>query len=265
MSIQSAQAYLTRYGWGAQGKSLGITRMFQDADVAALKSLKAVASLRPRGVLSGFLVIAPATPQCPTATCAFLPPVTGKQQPFVIRMRLADSLQKEGAIFSAYSDNGDIVIEDVLVWRGKALFQSTGFEERWKTVGDLLEMWVPDDVLQGCGIRFSEYMALAALQEPAERQVVEFVPLAPNMKRMVWVPTEDGASTTATQWIAKRESLIGPDIFTLWSDKGEKQAQLALVRTLATSRALRVHPVDEFRVNTAWNKMFERWEILGIA
>jgi hypothetical protein len=28
---------------------------------------------------------------------------------------------------------------------------------------------------------------------------------------------------------------------------------------------LRQHPVDEFRVNAAWNKMFERWEICGIA
>jgi hypothetical protein len=264
MSIQAAQSYLGRFGWGAQGKSLGITRMFQEADVAALKSLKAVASLRPRGVLSGFLVIAPATSQCPTPICAFLPPVTGKQQPFVIRMRIADSLQKEGAIFSAYSDNGDLVIEDVLTWRGKSLFSSAGFEERWKRLAELLEMWVPDDILQGCGIRFSEYMSLAALQEPTDRQVVEFVPLAPNMKRMVWVPTEEGAKTMQ-QWIAKREGLVGPDIFSLWSDKGEKQPHLGLVRTLATSRVLRLHPVDEFHVNAAWNKMFERWEILGIA
>jgi hypothetical protein len=263
MSIAAAQAYLTRFGWGAQGKSLGITRMMQDADVAALKSLKAVASLRPRGVLSGFLVIAPATPAHPTPVAAFLPPITGKQQPFAVRMRLDPVLQKEGAIFSAYSDNGDIVIEDVLVWRGKALFQTADFATRWDYVGDLLEMWAPDNALQECGIRFSEYMALGELKEPAERQVVEFVPVAPNMKRMVWVPTEEGAK--ATTWIARRETLVGPDIFSLWSEKGEKQAQLALVRTLAVSKALRLHPVDEFKVHSAWNRMFERWEILGIA
>ncbi len=266
MSIQAAQAYLTRFGWGAQGKSLGITRMFQEADVAALKSLKAVAALRPRGVLSGFLVIAPPSPQTPTPICAFFPPVTGKQQPFVIRMRLAETLAKEGAIFSAYSDNGDIVLEDVLAWRGKALFQTAGFEERWRRVGEMLEMWVADEALQGCGIRFMEYMSLAelmALQELGERQVVEFVPLAAATKRMVWVPTEESAKTTV--WHARREALVGPDIFSLWSDKGEKQPHLGLVRTLATSKMLRLHPVDEFRVNAAWNKMFERWEILGIA
>jgi hypothetical protein len=263
MSVAAAQTYLTRQGWGAQGKSLGITRMFQEADVAALKSLKAVAALRPRGILSGFLVVAPPTPAHPTPTAVFLPPVTSKQQPFVVRMRLAAPLQKEGAIFSAYSDNGDIVVEDVLVWRGKALFQTADFATRWGCVGDLLEMWVPDNVLQGCGIRFSEYMALGELKEPGERQVVEFVPMAPNTKRMVWVPTEEAAKTTT--WIARRESLVGPDIFSLWSEKGEKQNHLALVRTLGVSKVLRVHPVDEFKVQTAWNRMFERWEILGIA
>lgn len=252
--MQTAQTYLSRWGWGAQGKSLGITRMFQDADVAALKSQKAVAALRPRGVLSGFLVI------CPNV-CVFIPPVTGKLQPFLVRMRL-DPVQKEGAIFSAYSDNGDLVIEDVLVWRGKPVFQTMPFDERWRLVGELLEMWEPDAALQGCGIRFTEYLPLMGLPEPAERQVVEFVPIAANTKRMVWVPTETAA---ATAWIAKRETLVGPDIFTLWSDKGEKQTQLALVRTLAVSKALRLHPVDEFRVNAAWNKMFERWEILGVA
>lgn len=245
------------------GKSLGITRMFQDADVTALKSMKAVAALRPRGVLSGFLVIAPATSHHPTPVCVFLPPVTGKQQPFVIRMRLADTLAKEGAIFSAYSDIGDIVLEDVLVWRGKALFQSAGFEERWMRMGEMLEMWVADEALQGCGIRFTEYVSLADVQEPGDKQVVEFIPTSPNMKRMVWVPTEDIAKSTL--WIAKREALVGPDIFSLWSEKGEKQQHLGLVRTLAISRALRLHPVDEFSVNAAWNKMFERWEILGIA
>lgn len=258
--MQTAQTYLTRWGWGAHGKSLGITRMFQDADVGALKSLKAVAALRPRGVLSGFLVICPATTTSP-CVCAFIPPVTSKLQPFLIRMRLDPVLQKEGAIFSAYSDNGDLIIEDVLVWRSKSVFQTTPFDERWRLGGKLLELWEPDADLEGCGIRFTEYVALTALPEPADRQVVEFVPIAANMKRMVWVPTETAATTT---WIAKREALVGPDIFTLWSDKGEKQAQLALVRTLAVSKILRLHTVDEFRVNATWNKMFERWEILGI-
>lgn len=254
--MQTAHTYLTRWGWGAHGKSLGISRMFQEADVAALKSLKAVAALRPRGVLSGFFVV------CPTV-CVFIPPVTSKQQPFTVRMRLAASLQKEGAIFSAYSDNGDLVIEDILVWRGKPVFHTTTFDERWRIVGELLELWEPDAVLQGCGIRFTEYVPLANLSEPADRQVVEFVPIAANTKRMVYVPTETAAAVTA--WIAKRETLVGPDIFTLWSDKGEKQAQLALVCTLAVSKALRLHPVDEFRVHAVWNRMFERWEILEVA
>jgi hypothetical protein len=238
---------LQRYG--ILGKPL--SKLFHESDMLTLKSAKAVAALRPRGILSGFLVI--------TDSVVFVPPVMAKQQPFSVRMRLDPSLND--IVFSAYSENGDIVLEDVLVWQGKSLL-GTGFEERWKYVGNFVTAWQPDGPLQGCTIRIAEYHPLAELQEPAERQVVEFVPLTPNTKRLVWIPVAEAAAKTV--WIAKREHLIGPDVFSLWSSTGEKQG-MALVRTLAVSKALRLHPVDEFRVNTTWNKLFERWEILDIA
>ncbi len=272
MREPEATTVLARWGWGAQGKSLGISRMFQDADIALLKSIKAVAAVRPRGILSGFLVVH--SPQHRRCTAVFVPPVTAKQQPFSIRLRLAESLQKETTIFSAYVENGDVILEDVLVWQGKPLFATVGFAERWRTMGDFVAGWQPDDALQGCSVRLAEYLTLQQVTELAaleERQVLEIVPLAANSKRYVWVPSNDeanaaGAAQKATVWIAKRETLIGPDIFSLWSPAtGEKQPALALVRTLAVSKVLRQHPVDEFKVNTAWNKMFERWEILDIA
>jgi hypothetical protein len=235
--------------FGILGKT--ISKLFQDSDIAALKTTKAVATLRPRGILSGYLVIAD--------TIQFVPPPTAKQTPISLRMRIASDMRD--IVFSAYMENGDIVIEDVLVWRGKQL--TTGFEERWKYVGDFATSWQPDGSLQGCTVRFAEYTSLAELQEPSERQVVEFVPLTPNTKRLDWIPVAEAAAKTI--WIAKREGLVGPDIFSLWCPTtGEKQG-MALVRTLAVSRGLRQHPVDEFRVQTVWNKMFERWEILGIS
>lgn len=224
-----------------------ISKLFQDSDITALKTMKAVATLRPRGILSGYLVIAD--------TIQFVPPATAKQSPFPVRMRLNSNMRD--IVFSAYTDNGDIVIEDVLVWQGKQV--TADFEERWKYVGEFVESWQPDGPLQGCTIRLAEYTSLADLQEPSERQVVEFVPFA--SKRLVWIPPAEAAAKSV--WIAKRESLVGPDIYSLWSTTGEKQGN-AVVRTLAVSKALRLHPVDEFRVNTTWNKMFERWEILGI-
>jgi hypothetical protein len=237
---------LSRYGLKP------VSKLFQDSDVASLKTMKAVVAMRPRGVLSGHLVIAQG--------CTFVPNANSKQQPVTVRMRL--SFAYGPTVFSAYMDNGDIVIEDTLVWDGKVV-AAAGFEERWNYVGNLVKSWQPDEALQGCSIRLAEYKSLLEMPEPEDRQVVEFVPLAPNTKRLVWIPTMDLAK--ATVWIARRETLIGPDIFSLWCPAtGEKQGQ-ALVRTLATSKVLRQHPVDEFRVNAAWNKMFERWEICGIA
>ncbi len=256
--ITHAITLLGRYGWGPQGRTLGISKMFQDADVALLKSQKAVAALRPRGILSGFLVV--------TANAAvFVPPPTGRQQPYIVRLRLSLPFVTGGYVFSAYGDNGDIVLEDVLVWEGKGIFAEKGFAERWELMGQFMGGWQPDNALQGCTIRFAEYMALADLltQEPEERQVVEFVPLTANGKRLVWVPVAE--EVKGTIWLARREALVGPDIYSLWTTTGEKQSQHALVRTLAISRALRLHPAAEFRVNAVWNKMFERWEILGIA
>ena len=245
----AAQTFLTQHGWGIQGR-LGISKLLQSTDVDSLKTMKAVAAYRPRGILSGFLAILP-------TQAVFVPPGKAPQQ---IRMRLREEIWREGAILSAYLDGTDIVLEDVLMWRGKSMWD-VGFEARWKAMQEFVDAWRPDEVLQGCGIRLTRYVSLEDLQEPEERQVVEFVPLAPRTKRMVWIPSEE---TKGTTWIAKREKHVGPDVFSLWSLEGEKQPNLALVRTLAISRQLHCHPVDEFKVESAWNKRFARWEIMGI-
>ncbi len=242
--------FLAQHGWGIQGK-LGISKLLQPSDVESLKTMKAVVAYRPRGVLSGFLAILP-------RQAIFVPPGKAPQQ---VRMRLQEDVWREGAILSAYLDGTDIVLEDVLMWRGKSVWD-VGFEERSRRMQEFVDAWKPDDVLQGCGIRLAQYFTLGDLEEPEERQVLEFVPLAPRTKRMVWIPTEEVKGTT---WIAKREKHVGPDVFSLWSLAGEKQPTLALVRTLAISRTLHCHPVDEFKVQSEWNKRFGRWEILGIA
>jgi hypothetical protein len=64
--------------------------------------------------------------------------------------------------------------------------------------------------------------------------------------------------------IVRREAAIGPDIFSVWS-KTQERLGIAYIRTLAISKLLRLHPVNEFSVKTQWNKMFERHEILGLA
>jgi hypothetical protein len=177
-------------------------------------------------------------------------------------------LHQEGAVFSCYSDGIDLSIEDVLVWKGKPVFQTMTFSDRWVFMGDFLDQYQADEALQGFSLRIAEYSPLDILTTGSldieEHQVVEIVPNASNMKRLVWVPpAEDTAKTVS--WIARRETLIGPDIFSLWSEDGIKQPNIALVRTLAMSRKLREYPAQEFVVSTIWNKLFSRWEIVGIS
>ncbi len=251
MTYVQAQHFLQKYGW-SQG--FGISKLFQPTDVGILRTMKAVAAHRPRGVLSGFLAVLPET-----QGIFFVGP---KSSPRQIRMRIGDEICKEGVILSAYEDGTDLVLEDVLVWKGVALFRTQSFDARWKHMQEFVDAWKPDPALQGCGIRLASYVALEDVGEPEDRQVLEFIPIAPGMKRMVWIPTEEVERTT---WIAKRERLVGPDIFSLWSMQGEKQSTLALVRTLQISRMLHCHPVDEFKVQSIWSKRFGRWEIVGIA
>jgi hypothetical protein len=270
----AAQQFLTAHGWGASGKMLGISKMFQDADLSVIKSGKMIASLRPRGVLSGFLVIAPGR----GGEAVFVPPVGAKMAPRMIRMRISEALARDGAIFSAYMHNGTIVVEDVLMFGSSTgLFHKMGFMDRWKTfVPRFCKEWTPDAAIQGVRIRLAEPMCWDSLntrcvEEGAlEGSVIEFIPLGPAARRLIWIPsaTDEGPGAAATGpkqiMIARRESAMGPDVYSLRTLEGDKQGAVALVRTLAVSRALKAAVGDEFRVQVAWNKMFERQEILGV-
>ncbi len=258
--MESAIQFITSYGWGAQGKMLGISRMFQENDLNLLKKMQCVASTRPRGVLSGFLAIVPVTKQV-----VYLPPIGGKIPAKPIRMRIAEEVFRDGAILSCYWEDSDLILEDVLVWRGTSVWQTVKFQERWNVYMKYFsDAWQPDKALQGCTVRCTEYQSLEQLQKPEGREVIEFVPDSPNTKRLIWVPTEEMETKSYEEHIVKREAAIGPDIFSVWS-KTQERLGIAYIRTLAMSKLLRLHPVNEFSVKTQWNKMFERHEILGLA
>lgn len=254
-----ATQFIARYGWGAQGKMLGISRMFQENDITFLKKNSYVASSRPRGVLSGFLVIVPTIKKI-----VYLSPIGGKVPAKQIRMCISDELFNDGAILSCYWEENDLVLEDILMWKGISIWQTTSFQERWDTqMKEFCHAWQPDMPIQRCSIRFAEYVSLEQLQKPQEREVIEFIPNTPNTKRLIWVPTEDTETKSFEKHLVKREVIVGPDIFSVWSEKQERLG-IAYIRTLALSKILRTHPLNEFTVKTQWNKMFERHEILSI-
>ena len=104
-----AEDYIGRFGWGSSGR-MGICRMFNEQD--KLMKDNVIASLRPRGILSGFLAVVPKLQHA-----VFIPPSASKSKPLRIRMRLSDKILQDGAILSAYLTRENIlVVEDVIVF-----------------------------------------------------------------------------------------------------------------------------------------------------
>jgi len=256
--LQISEDYIGRFGWGASGR-MGICRMFTEQDKLTMCKDNVLASYRPRGILSGFLAV---VPQLQYAV--YIPPASSKLKPIRIRMRLSDTILKDGAIFSAYlTRERTLVVEDVIVWGKQMVWTNKTFAERWTNyVGRFFQDFKADKDLQGgiC-IEPAQYMSLQSLKEPSEYQLIEFIPNTTNTKRILWMPVKSVSTpdVSTKTYKAKKETSMGPDVYSLW--KGEERLGIALVRTLEISRALRLANQEEVQVNAEWNKQFDKWEI----
>lgn len=229
-------------------------------DPSVLRIGKYVTTIRPRGVLSGFLAI---VPELGYAVFTHV-----KLNPIRLRLRVSKDILESGALFSAYFQNGRIVLEDVLVWLGKSVWNEP-FQDRWSKMKMFLHTFKSDVGIQGCAIDIAKYMPLGALLEKSidKYSVVEFVPN--EGKRLIWIPdlnetgkAEKAEKTEKTEFQAKKEN--GPDVYSLW--RGSENLGLALVRTLAVSKALRnAKPHNEFiTVRAERNSQFDKYEILEV-
>jgi hypothetical protein len=117
---------------------------------------------------------------------------------------------------------------------------------------------------------------------------LEFVPDAAGQKRLIWIqrtepkaasapstpltnlreleekPVGSPVTTVSDQFAVKKEAGMGPDVYAVF--RGSERLGLALVRTLAVSRALRLAGIGEtpFPVRVEFNKTFEKYEVLGL-
>lgn len=171
-----------------------------------------------------------------------------------------------------------MILEDVLSWRGVPVWSTDTFEKRWNThLAEFLKIhWRPDVDIQGMKLSLAKVVPIATLEEPAAGDVIEFIPNNANMKRLIWIPTKvaEAPTTTATATgtaaaaplVAKKDAGAGPDVYVVW--RGEERLGIALVRTLAISKALRLAfaegPGASVGISANWNKQFEKWEILGV-
>ena len=268
--VAAAEEYVGKNGWGARGKTLGISRMYSEngADKALIRKEKVVASLRPRGILSGFLAVVPNL-----GYAVYLPPIAAKMGPQRLRLRLSQQVLTDGAIFSAYfNKTRQLVIEDVLTWQSAPVWHTKPFKERWeRIVADFAaNHFKPMLELQGTTIILAQYTSVNQVQaqEPDVNQVVEFVLNGANTKRIIWIPPKvEPASQTAKESVPdadvfKVKKELGPDVYSVW--RGEERLGLGLVRTLAISRALRLANLDEIQVVAELNKQFDKWEIKSV-
>jgi hypothetical protein len=320
--MKAAEQYLASFGFGNQQalmlestlgvakgqiRPLRVSRLLQDSDLSIIKSYQGSLSIRPRGVMSGFLVIQ----EFHTIYIPF------KGRPEQIRLRLSDDVRK-GTIFMAQRTQQGMVLEDVLVWKGELVWTSKTFPDRWSMLRDFFTNQVAlDSVLQRISVKPATLVATSSIPAFDAKSVLEWIPHAPGQRRLLFVPngepeyvqvqvpaqvqaqahtqiqkpdvrtaieeprnilviseeqqiTEVPEPTLAitTQITETKSSIVakrdasGPDVFQLW--RGAEALGMALIRTMAISKALRLVKTEEIPVEATFNGKFHKWEIINV-
>jgi len=269
--VAVAEEYIGERGWGARGKTIGISRMYTDTDKTTIRKDKVVASIRPRGILSGFLAVVPTL-----GYGVYLPPIAAKTGPQRIRLRLSQQVLSNGAIFSAYFNRSkQLILEDVLHWQGESVWHTKTFKERWeKTMADFVANHFKPmlEIQDQTEIILAKYISANQIQEPDTNSVIEFVLNGANTKRIIWIPPKEEqvpvvqqqqqSQTSQHAEVFKVKKEVGPDVYSVW--RGEERLGLGLVRTLAISKALRLANLDDITVVADYNKQFDKWEIKSV-
>jgi hypothetical protein len=81
------------------------------------------------------------------------------------------------------------------VWREDPVFYYKSFPERWALVHQFFRALAHDPVLQRRRLRAATYELPLAVSSPTAESVVEWVPFAPNQRRLIMVPTTHGPTT----------------------------------------------------------------------
>ena len=314
-NVQAAEQFLASFGFGNQQalmlestlgvakgqiRPLRVSRLLQESDLSIIKSYQGSLAIRPRGVMSGFLVIQ----EFHTIYIPF------KGRPEQIRLRLSDDVRK-GTIFMAQRTQQGMVLEDVLVWKGHMVWTSKTFPDRWSMLKDFFTNHVAlDSVLQRISVKPATLVATSSIPAFDTRSVLEWIPHAPGQRRLLFVPngepelvqaqphksdvrtaiiavaieeprnilviSEEQQITdvpeptlaittqiteTKSSIVAKRDA-SGPDVFQLW--RGAEALGMALIRTMAISKALRLVKTEEIPVEATFNGKFHKWEIINV-
>ena len=227
------------------------SRLWQPTDAAYVSTRTFYAGIRPRGVLSGLFVITTSSEPA-------------QFQGTSIRLRLNDSFYEHGlTVFLAYEHKDQIVLEDVLMWKGKELWSTEPFKTRWSYFKEFLKEWMPDHELQEKQISIANYTSLHTMKQPGEGEILELIPNQSRQKRLIVMLEAEKLPATVT-WIAIRETARGPDVYSVKQSHKMESDGIACVQSLAVSRALRIKTSDSFPVKCTWHERFKKWEITEV-
>jgi hypothetical protein len=182
-----------------------------------------------------------------------------------VRIRLNDSFYADGqTVLLAYEHDDHLMLEDVLVWKGKEVWSRETFQHRWNYFKEFLTEWIPDRPLQGYSIDIASYTSLDALtRAPPDGFLLELIPNQARQKRLILM-LEAEAPVAAEGWMAVRESARGPDVYSVIKVGSTTSEGIACVQSLAVSRALRTQSLDTFPVRCQWHERFKKWEIVEV-
>jgi hypothetical protein len=190
-------------------------------------------------------------------------------------------------------------VEDVILWKGRAVHEEETFQKRWELTAQWLEHYCIMDprLLGGIDIEMANWQALEDMEPTG---VWEIIQDQTGCRRLLWIATMGAKTEPAMPMLPPSPTLTpsplstptlratpapelpavptldvvdgpliaiavkesGPD---QWSLKSVDDVSLgrALIRTLSVSAALRSAGVGQ-RVHVSWNPIFTKWEIVAL-
>ena len=173
-----------------------------------------------------------------------------------------------------------LTLDDTLLWKGRRIFETETFSKRWNRAVQWVEHYCLLDprLMGGLEIEMAQWEPLDHLRP---EKSWELQPDEIGRKRLLWIANhssqEAGPAASMQGQIASAAPVLetGPLVAKAMRDSGPEQWLLstgdgtalgkALIRTLAVSTALRSAKTDGLHVEVSWNRVFQKWEILGLS
>jgi hypothetical protein len=273
---------------------------FQSKHLPALKRNVWYALRRPVDrARTGLLVVWPAL-----GACVYLsgePPSSkrhgGHNRVALLRLRVDPQFYGTGTGLTVFAatlspSKRRILVEDVLLWKGRVLSTDETFQSRWLLATQWVEHYCIQDprLLGGLELELAPWQPLETVTPEGSWDFVcgdvagtrrfwwiarhTEAPAPAPLKAEVEVKTSKAETPAVSTVTAPRDPAAplvaiatrepGPDRWALTSADGVALGH-ALVRTLKVSSALRNQKTNTVRVDVTWTTAFGKWEIVALS